>query len=324
MKIGSAVTSQREKQSGSTQRISILAALIVMIIFFSITSPYFLQIDNFMTIALQTAITAITSYGLTFVIISGANDISIGSSIALTGVIAALMLAAGWPVWISLIITLLAGALIGILNGLMVAEMKLPPFIATLGSQMALRGLAMIISDAKPVYIQNVPNFKYLAQYRLFDLIPLPVIYMFVLCGIMAFILRKTVIGRNVFAVGSNEEAAKLSGIRVTKVRVFAYMLSGLMASVAGIIMCSRVTSGQPGIATGYEGNAIAAAVIGGCSMRGGQGSIMGSIVGAFILGVLLNGLNLLNVSLNWQTFATGLVVIVAVWIDKVRSAEKN
>lgn len=324
MKIGSAVTGQREKQSGSTQRISILAALIVMIVFFSITSPYFLQIDNFMTIALQTAITAITSYGLTFVIISGANDISIGSSIALTGVIAALMLAAGWPVWISLFITLLAGALIGILNGLMVAEMKLPPFIATLGSQMALRGLAMIISDAKPVYIQNVPNFKYLAQYRLFDLIPLPVIYMFVLCGIMAFILRKTVIGRNVFAVGSNEEAAKLSGIRVTKVRVFAYMLSGLMASVAGIIMCSRVTSGQPGIATGYEGNAIAAAVIGGCSMRGGQGSIMGSIVGAFILGVLLNGLNLLNVSLNWQTFATGLVVIVAVWIDKVRSAEKG
>lgn len=321
MNRASAITSKRDRKNGFTQRITIVVSLAVMIVFFSFASPYFLQVDNFMTIALQTAITAITSYGLTFVIISGANDISIGSSIALTGVTLALMISGGWPVWLSIILTLLVGAFIGILNGLMVAKMKLPPFIKTLGSQMALRGLAMIISDAKPVYIQNVPNFRYLAQYRLFDLIPLPVIYMIVLCLIMSFILQKTVIGRNVFAVGSNEEAARLSGIRVTKVRIFAYMLSGLMAAAAGIIMCSRVISGQPGIATGYEGNAIAAAVIGGCSMRGGQGSVFGSIVGAFILGVLMNGLNLLNVSLNWQTFATGLVVIVAVWIDKMRSS---
>lgn len=312
---------RKEKNDDSLHRLTTLLALVVMVIFFSVTSPYFLHIDNFMTIALQTAITAITAYGITFVIISGANDISIGSSIALTGVVLALMISGGWPVGLSIVLTLGVGALIGVLNGLMVAKMKLPPFIATLGSQMALRGLAMIVSDAKPVYIQNVPSFKYLAQYRLFDLIPLPVLYMIVLCGIMAFILRKTVIGRNVFAVGSNEEAARLSGIRVVKVRVFAYMLSGLMASVAGIIMCSRVTSGQPGIATGYEGNAIAAAVIGGCSMRGGHGSIMGSILGALILGVLMNGLNLLNVSLNWQTFATGIVVIVAVWIDKMRTS---
>lgn len=315
---------KKEKNRDSMHQLSTLLALLVMVVFFSLTSPYFLHVENFMTIALQTAITAITAYGITFVIISGANDISIGSSIALTGVVLALMLSAGWPVLISILATLLVGALIGVLNGLMVAKMKLPPFIATLGAQMSLRGLAMIISDAKPIYIQNVPNFKYLAQYRLFNLVPLPVLYMAVLCAIMAFILRKTVIGRNVFAVGSNEEAARLSGIRIVKVRVFAYMLSGLMASVAGIIMCSRVTSGQPSIATGYEGNAIAAAVIGGCSMRGGHGSIGGSILGALILGVLMNGLNLLNVSTNWQTFATGLVVIVSVWIDKMRTSEQN
>lgn len=314
----------KNKKFSFSQRATTIAALIVMLIFFSFASPYFLQLENFMTIALQTAITAITSFGLTFVIISGANDISIGSTIALTGVVLALMLAAGWPVWLALILTLVLGCVIGCTNGLLVAKMKLPPFIATLGAQMALRGLAMIISDARPIYIQNVPNFKYLAQYRLFNVIPLPVIYMLVLCLVMGFILRKTVIGRNVFAVGSNEEAARLSGIRVTKVRVFAYMLSGLMASVAGIIMCSRVTSGQPSIATGYEGNAIASAVIGGCSMRGGEGSILGSILGAFILGVLMNGLNLLNVSMNWQTFATGLVVILAVFVDKMRATEKK
>lgn len=314
----------KQRKKGFSQMRTTLFALVFLLVFFSVTSPYFLQLENFMTIALQTAITAITSFGLTFVIISGANDISIGSSIALTGVILALMLSNGWPLWLAIVLTLILGAAIGSMNGILVAKMKLPPFIATLGSQMALRGLAMIISGAKPIYVQNVPSFKLLAQYRLFNIVPLPVIYMLVLCAIMSFILRKTVIGRNVFAIGSNEEAARLSGIRVTKVRIFAYLLSGLMAAVAGIIMCSRVTSGQPSIATGYEGNAIASAVIGGCSMRGGEGSIIGSILGAFILGVLMNGLNLLNVSMNWQTFATGLVVILAVFVDKMRSNEQS
>ncbi|MEG2623801.1 MAG: ABC transporter permease, partial [Clostridia bacterium] len=285
---------------------------------------FFLKVDNIMTIALQTAITAITAYGMTFVIVSGAVDLSIGSTIAFTGVIVALLLQVGVPAWMAIIVTLLAGVLTGCINGFMVAKMKLPPFIATLGSQMALRGLAMIMTDAKPIYIQNVPDFKLLAQYRLFDIVPLPVIYTIVLGFVAAFLLRKTVIGRNVFAVGSNEEAARLSGIDNVKVRMFAYMFSGLMAAVAGIIMCSRVTSGQPSIATGYEANAIAAAVIGGASMRGGHGSIVGSVLGAFILGVLMNGLNLMNVSQNWQTFAIGIVVILAVWMDKLRSANKT
>ena len=206
----------------------------------------------------------------------------------------------------------------------MVARMKLPPFIATLGAQMAIRGMAMIVTDAKPVYVQNVPTFKQLAQSRLWGVIPLPAIYMVLLALLAAFLLRKTVIGRNIFAVGSNEEAARLSGIRILQVRMFAYAFSGLMAASAGVILASRVTSGQPGIATGYEANAVASAVIGGASMRGGHGAISGSILGAFILGVLMNGLNLLNVNQNWQTFATGMVVIIAVWVDKMRTSERT
>lgn len=306
------------------QKLTAPLALVVMCISFSLASPYFLRIDNIMTIALQTAITAITAYGMTFVIVSGCVDLSVGSVIAFTGVGAALMLQAGIPIWLSLTLTLILGALVGSFNGFMVAKMKLPPFIATLGAQMALRGLALILTGAKPVYIQNVPSFKLLAQYRLFDIVPLPVVYTLILGLLAAFLLRKTVIGRNVFAVGSNEEAARLSGIRVLKIRVFAYAFSGLMAAAAGIIMSSRVTSGQPSIAVGYEANAIASAVIGGASMRGGHGSISGSILGAFILGVLMNGLNLLNVNQNWQTFAIGLVVILAVWVDKLRTSDRT
>ena len=315
---------QQKKSTEIWQKLTAPLALIIMIVVFSCTSPYFLRIDNIMTIALQTAITAITAYGMTFVIVSGCVDLSIGSNIAFTGVLTALMLQASLPTWLAIVLTLLIGTAVGSVNGFMVAQMKLPPFIATLGSQMALRGMALIVTDAKPVYIQNAPNFKLLAQYRLFSVVPLPVIYTIVLGLFAAFMLRRTIIGRHVFAVGSNEEAARLSGIRVLKVRMFAYAFSGLMAAAAGIIMCSRVTSGQPSIATGYEANAVASAVIGGASMRGGHGSISGSILGAFILGVLMNGLNLLNVNQNWQTFATGLVVILAVWIDKMRTSDQN
>lgn len=307
------------------QKLSAACALLIMVIVFSIASPYFMAIDNLMTVALQTSITAITAYGMTFVIISGAIDLSIGSNIAFTGVLCAIMLENfGFPIWLAIVCTLILGAFIGSLNGLMVSKMKLPPFIATLGAQMSWRGLAYVITNAKAVYIQTYKEFKYLAQYRLFGTIPLPAIYTLVLGIIAVFLLRKTVIGRNVFAVGSNEEAARLSGIKIVKVRVFAYVFSGLMAAVAGIIMASRVTSGQPSIATGYEANAVASAVIGGASMRGGHGSIGGTILGAFVLGVLMNGLNLLGVSQHLQTFATGIIMILAVWIDKLRSTRKD
>ena len=303
------------------QKVTASIALLLMILFFSIVSPYFFKMNNLLTIALQTSITAITAYGMIFVIISAGVDLSIGSNIAFTGIMVALMLKNGFPIWLAMILCLVVGVTAGMVNGILISKMKLPAFIATLGMQMVLRGLALVVTDARPVYLDNAPQFKQIAQAKLFDTIPFPVLYMIVLGFGAAFLLRKTVIGRNVFAVGSNEESARLSGIDTEKIRIFAFMFSGLMAAIAGLILTSRVNSGQPTIAVGYEANAIAASVIGGASMRGGHGSISGAILGAFILGVLMNGLNLLNVSQNWQAFASGFVVIFAVYLDKVRTS---
>ena len=314
----------RSFSNDSLQKITAAVALLLMCVFFSFTSKYFLKVDNLLTIAMQTAITAITAYGMTYVIISTAVDLSIGSTIAVVGVMAAMLIRAGMPIGVAIVICLAVGCMIGAMNGFLVSKMMLPPFIATLGSQMALRGLALVITDTRPVYIDNTPQFKLIAQAKLFSIIPIPVLYMLVLGLVSAFILRKVVIGRNIYAVGSNEEAARLSGINTVKIRVFAYLFSGLMAAIAGILLASRVNSGQPTIGVGYEANAIAAAVIGGASMRGGHGSISGTILGAFIMGVLMNGLNLMNVSQNWQVIATGLVVIFAVYIDKIRRAKSG
>lgn len=313
------LTAKSKKMNNDTvQKLTVALALFILCVFFSVTSEYFFSLDNFTTIAIQTAITAITAYGMTYVIISKAVDLSIGSTLALSTVLVAMMLNTGIPAGLAIMITLLVGGLIGSLNGVFVSKMKLPPFVATLGAQMAIRGMVMVITDARPVYIDGNEGFKLIFQGSLFG-VPLPVVYLVVFGILSSFILRKMVVGRQIFAVGSNEEAARLSGIKTDNIRIFAYMFSGLMAAVAGIIMTARINSGQPTIGVAYEANAIAAAVIGGASMGGGHGSISGTILGAFVMSVLMSGLNLLNVSQNWQLFATGLVMIFAVYLDKVR-----
>lgn len=318
LKLNHITSITRKFNNDTLQKLTVALALLLLSVFFSLTSDYFFKLDNFTTIAIQTAITAITAYGMTYVIISKAVDLSIGSTLAFSTVIVAMMLNAGVPLGIAIIITMMAGSFIGIMNGIFVSKMKLPPFVATLGSQMAIRGMVLVITDARPIYITGSKSFQLIFQGKLLG-IPLPIVYLVVFGIISSFILRKMVIGRQIFAVGSNEEAARLSGIRTDNIRIFAYLFSGLMASIAGIIMTARINSGQPTIGVAYEANAIAAAVIGGASMAGGHGSISGTILGAFIMSVLMSGLNLLNVSQNWQLFATGLVMIFAVYLDKVR-----
>lgn len=305
------------------QRITVLAALIILCIVFSVGSQYFLTLDNILLTLYQTAVTGITSYGILFVIITQAVDLSLGSTIAVGGCICAALLTNGMPAFIAVGAALICGAAIGIVNGFCVAKMKLPPFVATLGMQMVLRGLVLVATNAKPIYLTE-GNFKQFAQYKLFDLIQLPVIYLILLGLFSWFILRKMVIGRHLFAVGSNEGAARLSGIKVDRVRMFAYGYCGVMAVFAGCVLTARVNSGQPTIAVGYEANAIAACVIGGASMSGGKGTIGGTILGAIIMGVLLNGLNLLSISSNWQTVATGAVVIGAVYLDRMRHLKES
>lgn len=317
-----ALTKRKRKMDNDlSQRLSVALALVLLCVFFSFGNDYFFDIDNFLTIAIQTAITAITAYGMTFVIISRAVDLSIGSILAFSTVTVAMLLNAGVPLLFAIIIVMIAGAVFGALNGIFVSKMGLPPFIATLGAQMAIRGLTMVITDSRPIYITGNDSFRMIFQGKIFGLawLPLPVVYLIVLGLLSSFILRKTVIGRQIFAVGSNEEAARLSGIKTAKIRIFAYLYSGLMASIAGVVLTARVNSGQPTIGVAYEASAIAAAVIGGASMGGGHGSISGTILGAFIMTTLMNGLNLMNVSQNWQMFATGLVVIFSVYLDMVR-----
>lgn len=302
------------------QKIVVGFILLMLCVFFSVTSPYFFKVNNLMTIALQSSITMICAFGMTFDIIAGAIDLSLGSTVALSGCITTLALRANVPMFVAIILGLSVGLVVGFINGMLVAKFKIPPFITTLAAQMYIRGIAMVITNAQSIFVKTTDSFKKIATTYIFEFIPLPVILMLVVACITGFILKKTVIGRQMYAVGSNEEAARLSGISIVRVRIAAYMCSAVCACIAGIIFAARVNSGQPSIGVGYEGTAVASAVIGGASMAGGHGSISGTMLGAFVMAVLMNGLNLLNVSQNWQNVATGLVLILAVLIDRMRS----
>ncbi|HEI8400549.1 TPA: ABC transporter permease [Citrobacter freundii] len=262
-------------------RLAPLLSLIILVIFFSFGSPFFFNTENIMTIALQTSVIGIMAIGVTFVIITSGIDLSLGSVVAFSGV----------AVGIS----------------------------ATLGLMMSVRGINMVMTDGRAIYFADYPTFKMLAQGRLFDVLPYPVFYLVVVALIAAYILKKTVIGRYVYAVGSNEVAAHLSGIKVQRVKIFVYAFCGLLTGIAGVILASRLNSGQPTVGVGYELEAIAAVVIGGTSLMGGIGTIGGTIIGAFIMSVLKNGLNLMGVSQFWQMVAMGVVVIAAVYLDTLR-----
>ena len=313
---------KRIANKDTIQTVSCLIALFVLFVLFSVASPYFLSVDNLVTTMMQTITTALLGFGMTYVIISGGIDLSVAPTLAMSSVIVATLLARGYPIIVCCLASIGFGMILGLLNGLFVTKLTLPPFVATIGTQMAIRGLALVFTDSRAVYISNRPEFRVLAQGRFLG-IQYPVYILLIIACIATFILRKTVIGRYVYAIGSNEEAARLSGISVHKVRIFAFVFSATMASIAGIITTARVNSGQPSIAVGYEAYAVAASVIGGVSMSGGHGRIFGTLLGAVIIGVLTNGLNLIGVSTQWQQVATGVVLIIAVYIDIIRQKKR-
>ncbi|HLS54345.1 MAG TPA: ABC transporter permease, partial [Tissierellaceae bacterium] len=277
----------------SIQRIAALLSLVALFIFFSIAAaPNFLVPQNLINIMMQTTVTGILSLGMTFVLITGGIDLSIGSLIAFSGVMTAVSIGYGASPVIGVIVGILSGVVLGIISGLLISKGKLPPFIASLGMMMFARGLTLLITEGTPLYFQDAPNFKYFSQGKL-GAVPYPVIYFIALTILSHFILTKTSIGRYIFATGSNEEAARLSGIPVDRIKTFVYIYSGLFAAIAGIILAARLNSAQPTVGEGYELDAVAAAVIGGTSLVGGEGTIAGTIIGAFIMSVLKNGLNL-------------------------------
>ena len=301
----------------------IFAAVIVLFIFFSIVAPNFFTMRSILSLLLQTSAVTIMGIGVTFTIITGGIDLSIGSVIALSGTIAVMAAIGGVPIWLSMIIGLVVGVICGWLNGLMITLLKLPPFIATLGMMMVARGVALTITNANawpaPEGFGDLGNGTVFGTGASFPGIPYPVLLMIAVALIFAFILGKTRIGRYTYAVGSNEEAARLSGIQVPFVKIINYIFCGALAALVGIILASRMVTSQPNSAVGYELNAIAAAVIGGTSLMGGVGTIMGTVIGSFIIGILNVGLTMAGANYFMQQIVIGLVVIGAVTVDQLK-----
>ncbi|MFH0174799.1 substrate-binding domain-containing protein [Streptomyces cacaoi] len=294
-----------------------LTALIVLVIAMSALSGDFLTTDNLLNVGVQAAVTAILAFGVTFVIVSAGIDLSVGSVAALSATVLAWSATQhGVPVVLAMVLAVATGIAAGLVNGFLIAYGKLPPFIATLAMLSVARGLSLVISEGSPIAFPD--SVSHLGD-TLGGWLPVPVLVMVVMGLIAAFVLGRTYIGRSMYAIGGNEEAARLSGLRVKKQKLAIYALSGVFAAAAGVVLASRLSSAQPQAADGYELDAIAAVVIGGASLAGGTGKASGTLIGALILAVLRNGLNLLSVSAFWQQVVIGVVIALAVLLDTVR-----
>ncbi|MBZ4645573.1 MAG: ribose transport system permease protein [Petroclostridium sp.] len=305
--------------SDAAQKLFAFASLILLFIVFSIASPNFAKFDNIVGILLATAVNGVLAVGITFVIITSGIDLSIGTVMTFSAVMTGVFITF-WklPIPVGVLGGILVGALCGCINGTAVAKMKIPPFIATLGMMMVTKGLSLVVSGTKPIYFTDTPMFTKISMGTVGG-IPNAVLIFFAAAIIASVMLSKTVLGRYTFALGSNEEAARLSGINVDRWKIAIYALGGTFAGLAGVMMASRLNSAQPALGAGYEMDAIAAAVIGGTSLSGGEGSILGTVIGAFVITVLTNGLRILSVPQEWQTVVTGVIVIGAVYMDIIR-----
>ncbi|MDA2938502.1 ribose ABC transporter permease [Acidobacteria bacterium AH-259-A15] len=291
-----------------------LIGLFLLCSVLSILTPYFLTVSNLLNVTQQTAINAIIAVGMTFVIISAGIDLSVGSILAFAGVVLASALQAGWSIPIAILIGLATGGLCGTVNGLLITFGKLPPFISTLGMMSVARGAALVYTQGRPISGFG-PQFRTLATGE-FLFIPLPVIIMIVIYVLSHFVLTRTKFGLYTYAIGGNEEATKLSGVNVLFHKTMVYAFSGLASGLGAVILTARLNSAQPIAGIMYELDAIAATVIGGSSLMGGEGTLQGTLIGALIMGVLRNGLNLLGVSSFLQQIVIGSVIIIAVLVD--------
>lgn len=295
-----------------------LIALLVLIGMVSMLNKHFFTLDNLLNILRQTSVNAIMAVGMTFVILTAGIDLSVGSVLALTGALAAAMIAADVSVYIAVPAALLAGAALGACSGLIIAKGKVQAFIATLVTMTALRGLTLVFTDGRPIsngFSDNADAFAVLGTGYLLG-IPVPIWIMILVFALAWYVLQHTRLGRYVYALGGNEAATRLSGINVDRIKIIVYALAGALSALAGLIVTSRLSSAQPTAGTGYELDAIAAVVVGGTSLMGGKGRIMGTLIGALIIGFLNNALNLLDVSSYYQMIAKAAVILLAVMVD--------
>jgi ribose transport system permease protein len=299
---------QRSRQIGT------FAGLLALCLVLWAATPHFLTVSNLLNVLEQTSINAIVAVGMTYVIISGGIDLSVGSVLAVAGIVLALALEGGVPAPAAIVLALATGTACGLANGVLITFGRLPPFIATLGMMSVARGAALMLAEGRPISGFS-EGFRALATGRLL-LVPAPVLLTAVVYLVAHFVLVRTVFGRATYAIGGNEEAARLSGVHVRFHKTAVYGVAGLTSAVAAILLTARLNSAQPTAGTMYELDAIAATVIGGTSLLGGEGTLVGALIGALIMGVLRNGLNLLNVSSFFQQVVIGAVIIGAVLID--------
>ena len=296
-----------------------LIGLVILIGIVGILSPSFFTVANLLNVLRQTSINGVIAAGMTFVILTGGIDLSVGSILGFSGAVAASCLASGQSMFVTIILTLVIGSGVGLINGIIISKGKLQPFIVTLAIMTILRGATLVFTDGKPISLGSGTSaiaFSKIGGGTILG-IPTPVVIMIFAFAICYYILTQTKMGRYTYALGGNEEATRLSGLNADRIKMFVYTISGLLASVAAIIITSRLFSAQPNAGDGYELDAIAAVVLGGTKLAGGKGKITGTIIGALIIGVLSNALNLLNVSSYFQMIAKGVVILIAVLLDR-------
>lgn len=312
---------KRAQIKGLYTLLGLLVFIALMVIVMAIVSPVFLTTGNLINIIRQVSLNGILAVGLTFVILTGGIDLSVGSLVAVTGVVVGSMLVNGYSALEAVVAGISISVLFGVFNGVMIAYCGLPPFIATLAGQTIGRGFALVFSDGKPYALAD-KDFLFIGKGSALG-IPIPIWILFIVCAVAAIVLNKTTYGRHVYAFGGNRNATKLSGVKIKFVEMIVYVISALMAGIVGVILAARISSGQPTAGTGYELDAIAAVAIGGTSMSGGIGTLSGTILGFIIIGVLSNSLTLLNVSSFYQQIVKGAIILIAVLMD-MRSKRKE
>lgn len=303
------------------ESLATLIALIAVMAVISVINSSFLTFNNISNLLLQVSTNGFIAFGMTFVILTGGIDLSVGSILALSGALTAGLIGAGVPAWIAIIFALVFGGILGAFNGILISYGKLAPFIVTLATMTIFRGATLVFTNGNPIVKKLGENdlFSFLGQGYLLD-IPFPAILMFIVFIMLYFLLHKTSFGKSVYAIGGNEKAAYVSGIKINKSKIIIYSISGVMAAISGLIVTSQLSSATPTAGASYEMDAIASVVLGGTSLSGGKGRIVGTLFGCLLIGVINNGLNIIGVSSFWQQVVKGVVILVAVLLDSVRT----
>lgn len=305
------------------QNIGILIGLAALMAIVSLFSESFFTASNMWNILRQISTNALLAFGMTFVILIGGIDLSVGPLLAFSGVFAAYVMGnLGWPIWAAIAGSIILCSMVGMLNGVIVTKTGIAPFVVTLSVQQIFRGFAMLLANGAPIRIRDQGFINIGTTY--IGPVAFPVIYMIIIMALCYVVLNKTQFGRHIYALGGNKTAARFAGIRTQRIEVMVYALSGFLAGIAGIVLAARMTAGVPATGDGYECDAIAAVVLGGASFTGGIGTIGGTLIGAIIIGVLNNGLNMLNVASFWQYVAKGVVILLAVMVDALRKQSKD